>query len=279
MREEDSAVIRPTRGRNEPRIDADALMVMGPETLRLIVRKTGAREAPGSREHAFHRLYVWSPAAGRAIALAGPYLGAPHAVLGLEKLIALGAEKIWVLGTCGSLSPAVRIGDAVIPTHALSEEGTSRHYPGGGSPPRSDPFMIQRLREALLDAGVPYHEGEVWTTDAPFRETRSKVAAYGSRGILAVEMEWSALIAVASYRGAALAGLLVVSDELFELKWKPGFRDPSLTRGLETAGEILLRLAAGGEGCEEPSVSSRPCDAPGSETPDRARAAVSKEPT
>jgi len=72
---------------------------------------------------------------------------------------------------------------------------------------------------------VAFHSGKVWTTDAIYRETEAKVLAYGSQGMLAVEMEMSALFTVARFRGVALAGLLIVSDELFTLTWRHGLRD------------------------------------------------------
>ena len=65
---------------------------------------------------------------------------------------------------------------------------------------------------------------------------------YQRRGILAVEMEMSALMTLAIYRAVSMTGLLVVSDELFDLKWRPGFSDPSLTEASRTAGEVILGL-------------------------------------
>jgi nucleoside recognition membrane protein YjiH len=57
-------------------------------------------------------------------------------------------------------------------------------------------------------------------------------------------MEFAALAAVASFRGAKVAGLLVVSDELFAGKWKPGFLAPSFRLALRRGLAALLRLRA-----------------------------------
>jgi hypothetical protein len=56
-------------------------------------------------------------------------------------------------------------------------------------------------------------------------------------------MEISALMTVAHYRSVAMAALLVVSDELFDLKWRPGFSNPLLRKTSRSAAEILLSLA------------------------------------
>ncbi len=77
------------------------------------------------------------------------------------------------------------------------------------------------------------HEGRVWSTDAPFRETVKKVIHYQQAGALAVDMETSALFTVASFRGILMAVALVVSDELSSLTWVHGFRDRGFLRTRE----------------------------------------------
>jgi purine-nucleoside phosphorylase len=82
----------------------------------------------------------------------------------------------------------------------------------------------------------------VWSTDAPFRETQAKVLGYQRQGALAVEMECSALFTVGAFRSAEVAALLVVSDDLSSLSWKPGFKDTRFARGREAACNIISRL-------------------------------------
>jgi len=180
--------------------------------------------------------------------LSGPFLGAPHAVMGMEKLIALGANRIWVLGWCGSLQSHLRIGDLVVPANALSEEGTSQHYPIGGMPPVAAEELNRMIEDALHKNGRSFSKGEVWTTDAPYRETPEKVEFYQKKGVLAVEMEMSALMTLALYRGVKLGGLLVVSDELFNLKWHTGFSNPKLKQASRYAGELLMREVVSQDG-------------------------------
>ena len=155
--------------------------------------------------------------------MAGPAVGAPMAVLALEKLIALGARKILVYGWCGSIHPSLRIGELFSPTgEGISEEGTSSHYP---LPSSCFDFVRQaELEEFLSNAGLHVHQGPIWTTDAPFRETRDKVELYGSQGILAVDMEYTALRTVAAFRKVSLVALMKVSDELFHRQWTPRFQ-------------------------------------------------------
>ena len=70
--------------------------------------------------------------------------------------------------------------------------------------------------------------------------------AYGKRGFLAVDMEMSALITLSAYRSVELAGLLVVSDELFSLEWNNGVGASRLKERSRDAGRLLLDLCIGG---------------------------------
>jgi len=135
-----------------------------------------------------------------------------------------------VVGEAGAIKEGVTIGDVILPTWGLREEGTSYHY----MPPEYIPKPSKRLFEAL-EKEVKHQigrkrinvlKGGIWTTDAPFRETEDKVRNYSSRGILGVEMEASALMSVARFREVDLA----VSDELYRGEWNPGFGSKKLKR-------------------------------------------------
>jgi len=182
---------------------------------------------------------VWH---GQVVGVTGPAPGAPYAVMVLEKLIALGAETIIALGWAGSLRPEAAIGHLILPEAAYSEEGTSRHYPGAQTLARPDRDLLAALRLFLTTTQNRCHCGPIWTTDAIYRETRDKVAAYGAQGMWAVEMEMSALFNVARYRGVALAGLLVISDELFTLTWRHGLRQPEFHQARRQAQIAALEV-------------------------------------
>jgi len=140
-----------------------------------------------------------------------------------EKLIALGVREILAVGWCGSLQRNTAIGDIVIPLGAICEEGTSAHYPIAHPPSGPCLELVTALREVLRIGGFNIHEGTVWTTDAPYRETSAKVADYQGKGVLAVDMETSALFTLAAYRSIRLAVILMVSDDLSTLRWIHGF--------------------------------------------------------
>ena len=237
-------VISPRKNRGDPTIGPDAVMTMIRSDLDRIARGVSARMVSFSGSQIFGLFEAALPT-GASISIAGPFFGSPHAVAGLEKLIALGARRIWVLGWCGSLDSGVSTGGIIVPSAAFSEEGTSRLYTAGRVAPAPDPGLLALLEAELEQRGIRAAKGPVWTTDAVYRETPAKIRAYRTLGALAVEMELSALMSVAVFRSVALAALLVVSDELSPTGWRPGFSDRRLAGGCEAAGAVLTALAAG----------------------------------
>ena len=175
---------------------------------------------------------------------AGPAVGAPMAVICLEKLIALGARRIIVFGWCGSLQPDLGVGELVLPTWAISEEGTSAHYPVAERVESS--LRLRRdLKDFFAGRGKKLREGPIWTTDALYRETREKVVRYGAEGILAVDMECSALMQVAAFRQVELAAVLMVSDLLWQDPWQPAFQSKEFrNRSQELVAELFRCVGA-----------------------------------
>jgi uridine phosphorylase len=238
----DAVIIASRRGSGEKPCAPVAIMVCAEDDRRRLCRQ--AQPVAGSMRHIHHACYVDVIHAARPLTVAGPILGAPQAALVLEKLVALGSRAIVVLGWCGSLQPQLKIGDWLLPTGALSEEGTSSHYPAQTEDFAPDSTLFTRLQEYCTARDHILHAGPVWTTDAPLRETVTKVLSYSSQGLVAVEMEMSALFRVATYRDVRLAGLLIVSDELFTLKWRSGFRSPRFRTACYNAVQVVLDFCA-----------------------------------
>jgi uridine phosphorylase len=184
----------------------------------------------------------------RPLTLMAPALGAPFAVMVLEKLIALGARMILALGWCGSLQPHLAIGDLVLPATTVSTEGTSRHYPLEEQSPEPDPDLYRWLRQLLTAAAHPWQEGAVWSTDGFYRETVDLVKHYQAQGVLGVDMEMAALFTVGRFRRVPVAGLLVVSDELGTLTWQPGYRSERFRQARGRAARLVLDAAARWDG-------------------------------
>jgi uridine phosphorylase len=208
-------VINPQRGKSDPHLPPCGILAVNPAD--------SSSFANTAKRHSLEKQFLFNAQlfSNPHFFLAGPAVGAPMATLCLEKLIALGARRVVVYGWCGSLSRKLRIGDVFVPTDGLSEEGVSRHYPAPEG--WSENALRLCLEEDLLRMGHRPQHGPIWTTDAVYRETREKVDLYGGQGFMAVDMEYTALRAVAAFRQVSLAAAMLVSDELFHPQWTPQF--------------------------------------------------------
>ena len=232
-------IINPRREKSEPEVPAAGMLLVNPAEAEAGLRL--AKSRGGQLHFLFNSRLVLVPGneEGGPFFMAGPAVGAPMAILTLEKLIALGARHIIVFGWCGSLHETVRIGDVLLPTWAISDEGTSAHYPLGFR--AESPADTRQLLNDLLTAhGMVVHAGPIWTTDAPYRESVHQVDRLRGQGVLGVDMEYGALVAAAAFRKVALTAVLLVSDELWSGTWKPGFRTKKFKK--KSSG-ILLVLA------------------------------------
>ncbi len=170
-------------------------------------------------------------------------VGAPAAVILVEEMIALGMEALVVTGSAGSLQPHVPIGSIVVPTEAIREEGTSHHYAPAGELALASPTVVDAVSHVLGERGLAFAAGRQWTTDAIYREHREKIARYRAEGVLAVDMELSALYTLARFRGIACGAVLAVSDELHGDAWEMGFADARFVQAITQTAAVALDAA------------------------------------
>ncbi len=155
-------------------------------------------------------------------------VGAPLAVMMLERLIVSGAQEIYILGFCGAFDDHTNIAEAVSVTVAASEEGTSKHYFPRKRLFRPSKRLKSRIEETLSERGLPFVNGSVVSTDAPFRETRLWLDHNRTRGIGFVDMETSAVFALADFYGIEAAALHLVSDQLTSSSHRVDFHTKKL---------------------------------------------------
>ena len=149
-----------------------------------------------------------------------PGVGAPLAVGLLEEVIALGCRKFMACGGCGVLEKELAVGNLVVVSGAVRDEGVSYHYLPPGREVVANEAAVKALAATLSGRGIPYRVGKTWTTDAPYRETPNKIARRKAEGCLTVEMESAGLLAVAQFRDVSLGQALYGGDDLSGSEWQ-----------------------------------------------------------
>lgn len=136
-------------------------------------------------------------------------------------------RNIVYTGLIGSLQPSIRVGDVIVPTAALRGEGASKYFIEEEYPAVADFGLLQAvsstLEEAYAEHDINIHYGPIYTTDSFAAETKEFLELWGSRNLLGIEMETSAIYTIASLYGIKAASVQVVSDNPVN---KKSFFDP-----------------------------------------------------
>ena len=156
---------------------------------------------------------------GKKIALFNPGVGAPLAAAFLEEIISLGGRKFIACGGAGVLDKKISAGHLLVPTYAIRDEGTSYHYVPPGREIGANLSAVRTVTQTLTNHNINYLLTKTWTIDAFYRETKEKIRQRLLEGCLTVEMEASALFAVAEFKEVSLAELLYASDDVIGNIW------------------------------------------------------------
>ncbi len=150
-------------------------------------------------------------------------MGCPSLAIVTEELIRLGAKTLVRVGTAGIVAEAVSPGDLIVAHAAVPRDGTTRMYLGGDVCAPAASFAVTR---ALADAAPDAHVGLIQTEDAFYASRPEDVAGLQERGVLAVEMEASALFLLGQLRGVETGCALVASNRIGDAT----FIDPAFLR-------------------------------------------------
>lgn len=157
---------------------------------------------------------------GTEIALHAPLVGAPTASASLEEISAMGAKYFVFGGMCGVLRHDIADGHLIVPDCAVRDEGFSYHYCKPAHEIKLNKTTVALTERVLAALNLPYITGKVWTTDAFYRETPSKIALRKKENCICVDMECSALAAVAEYRNLPFAQFFFAADNLDSSEWE-----------------------------------------------------------
>lgn len=156
---------------------------------------------------------------GKVFALVMLDVGGSGAGAQLEELFVLGVEKVIVYGSCGVLYEDIEDCSIIIPNAAVRDEGMSYHYAPPSDEIEANPKYIPEFTAFLDELKIGYKIGKTWTTDAFYRETKAKMERRKEQGCICVEMECSALMAVAQFRNKELFQFFYTADCLGGKEW------------------------------------------------------------
>jgi DeoD family purine-nucleoside phosphorylase len=154
---------------------------------------------------------------GKPVSVQTSGMGTPSLSIVVEELLRLGAKRLIRVGTCGGIAKGLKTGDLVVATAACPVDGaTTTYLHGEAYAPAADFALTRALVDAAAEAGVAARTGLVASVDVFYNTDADYAQRWRDRGVLAFEMEASALFYLAARDGAQAACALTVSDVLSE---------------------------------------------------------------
>ncbi len=218
-----------------------AVVCGAPERAELIASKL-----KGSKKIAENREYVsyLGNYNGASILVTSHGVGSAGAAICFNELMNVGVKTIVRLGTAGGLQDDAKIGDIIIPTAAVREDGVTRLMIDLSFPAMADLELTTNLIKAHRDGKVRAKSGIILTSDLFYPSLLpTKYELFQKAGVIAVEMECSALFVTALLRKVKAASVLVLDGN--PLKWNEGNYNPQskdMAASIDRAAEVILKV-------------------------------------
>ena len=201
-------------------IDGPVLLPGDPDRVGIV-----AEFLDDTEELAEHREYrtVAGECADEPVAVTSTGIGSPSAAIAVEELARIGVETFIRVGSCGAIQEHVGIGELVITTGAVRQEGPSDEYVRPDYPATAHDEVVTALVTAAERLGHEYHLGVTCSTDSfyagqsrpgfdGFRAAgaEDRIGALREAGVLNFEMEASAILTLAGLYGLRAGAVCTV---------------------------------------------------------------------
>jgi uridine phosphorylase len=151
---------------------------------------------------------------GISVLVTSTGIGGASAGIAIEELKNIGVKAMIRIGSCGALQARLRIGDLVIASGAVRNDGASNAYIDKSYPAVPDTELLLHAVNAAKRTKTNYHVGIVRCHDSFYTDREQEIDNFWSeKGVLASDMETAALFVVGSLRGIKTASILNVVVE------------------------------------------------------------------
>jgi DeoD family purine-nucleoside phosphorylase len=180
---------------------------------------------------------------GKRVSVQGTGMGCPGATIVFEELTQLGVKRLLRVGTCGGLQPHHALGDLIIALTAVPADSTAMHLVGNEAHcPTASWDLIHGAVHVAKEMGQDVHVGPIVSSDLFYNPSEGQYERWSNRGVLAVEMEASALFTVGALRKVSAGCLLTVSDIVVEGTFTR-ISDEELRNAVDRMTQVALRTA------------------------------------
>lgn len=178
---------------------------------------------------------------GIPISTMGSGMGIPSFSIYMTELVQeYGVQTVIRVGTCGALQPDLQLGDVILAMSASTDSSANRlRFNGKDFAPHASFDLLSRAHSAAQARGMQVRVGNVFSGDTFYDDDPDWWKLWSDYGVLAVDMETSALYTLGAKFGVSTLAIMTVSDNLVNKTLAPS---DERERGYSRMAEIALNV-------------------------------------
>lgn len=153
---------------------------------------------------------------GLPISIQGTGMGIPSISIYVHELIKeYGVKNLIRVGTCGCIQKNMNLGQVLLAIGAGTDSATNNMtFSGLQYAPTANYHLLAKAYQAAESMGISCVVGNIYSTDLFYLDDPDRYQAWIQHGVLAVDMETSALYTLAARSQVNALSILTVSDNI-----------------------------------------------------------------
>jgi purine-nucleoside phosphorylase len=153
---------------------------------------------------------------GERVSVMGTGMGMPSLSIYVNELIKdYGVKRLVRVGTCGGLTPEVKVRDMILGISASTDSAINKVRFRGMDYASAPSFrLLDAAYRAATEKKMPVHVGKIISSDSFYTEDPDQWKLWARFGVIGVEMEAAELYTLAAKHGVEALAVLTVSDHL-----------------------------------------------------------------
>ncbi len=182
---------------------------------------------------------------GKPVSVMASGMGMPSiGIYSYELFHFYGVENIMRVGSAGAMNAKLKVRDIVLGQGACTNSSYGEQFGlRGHYAPIADYTLLRTAADVAEEMGLPYHVGNLFSSDTFYDDDPQASAPWMKMGVLAIEMEAAALYMNAARAGKRALSICTISDHLLTGEVTTAEeRQNSFGQMMELALETAIRL-------------------------------------
>jgi len=153
---------------------------------------------------------------GKRISVQGTGMGVPSISIYVNELItSYNVKNLIRIGSCGSLQENIKVRDIILAMSSSTDSGINKlRFDGMDYAPTASFQLLKKAYDVAVSKSIEPKVGNILTSDTFYHDDRDSWKKWAAFGVLAVEMETTALYTLAAKYNVNALTILTVSDSL-----------------------------------------------------------------